>query len=74
MFQVRIDGVLNRCVLVEVVLVDDGVRLCDLLFIRAGPAFQVSLLLALLDRVEKVVALLTELHSGLLSLTTEVSF
>jgi hypothetical protein len=38
-FQIRIDGILYRCVLVEVMFIDDGVRLRDLLFIRAGPTF-----------------------------------
>jgi hypothetical protein len=52
--------------LAEVVLVDERVLLPDLLFIRTAAALQKGLLCiaigTLLDGVEKVVALATELH------------
>ena len=67
MLQIRVDRVLHRCILVELVLVDNGIRLGDFLFIGTGASLEIRLLVPLLDGVEKVIALATELHSDLLS-------
>jgi hypothetical protein len=51
---------------VELVLVDNGIRLGDFLFIGTGASLEIRLLVPLLDGVEKVVALRTELHCDIL--------
>jgi hypothetical protein len=59
MFQVRIDGILNRRVLLEVVLVDNGPRL---LLVRAGAALQVGLTVMLDNVAQEIRTLGAELH------------
>jgi len=66
MLQVGVDGILDGGILVEFMLVDDGISLGYLFFIRTGPALEVGLLVPLFNGVEKVVAFTTELHSNLL--------
>lgn len=59
MLQVRIDGILDRRVLLKVMIVDDGPRL---LLIRACPALQVSLTVMLHDVAQEIRTLGAELH------------
>ena len=63
---------LNRCILAEVVFVDDGALLPDLLFVRTTATLQICLsgstLGTLLDGVEKVITLIAELHCDALVL------
>ena len=61
-FQIRIDGILGRRILLKVVFVHNRILLCDLFFVRTRPALEKCLLVTLLNVVEEIVALLTELH------------
>lgn len=60
--EVRIDGILHRSILLEIVLVYNRILLCDLFLVRTRTALEVCLLVALLDSEEHVVAIATELH------------
>jgi hypothetical protein len=60
--QIRIDRILYRSILLEIVLVDNGILLGDRFLIGTRPALEIRLLVPLLDGIEHVVAMLAELH------------
>jgi hypothetical protein len=62
MLKIRVDGILGRRILLKVVFVHNRILLCDLFFVRTRPALEKGLLVALLNVIEEIVALLTELH------------
>lgn len=60
--EIRIDGILSRRILLKVVFVHNRILLCDLFLVRTRPALEKGLLVTLLNVVEEIIALLTELH------------
>jgi len=66
MLQVRVDGVLHRRILLEVVLVDNGPRL---LLVWACTALQVGLSVMLHDVAQEIRTLGTELHLAYILVT-----
>jgi len=61
-FQVGINRILHRSILLEIVLVHNRILLCDLYFVRTRPALSKCPFVLLNDVVEHVVALTAELH------------